>query len=106
MQADDGAPLLTIGPTIELSIGGSSVSFNASEIDINTRVQRLQICMNGTDAMFYLDCKEIESKPFTVSNSGINFVSILGERNVSTLEYKNFFDVSYKNYLEGDTNKY
>ena len=94
MQADNGAPLLTIGPTIELSIGGSSVSFDASEIDINTRVQRLQICTNGTDAIFYLDCKEIETKPFTVSNSGINYVSILGERNVSTFEYENFFDVS------------
>ncbi len=95
MEADNGAPLLTIGDTIELLIpGGASVSFNASEIDIITRVQRLQICMNGTHAVFYLDCKEIETKPFTVSNSGINFVSILGERNSSTLEYENFFNVS------------
>ena len=96
IQADNGAPLLTIGTsTIQLSIpGGASVSFDVSEIDINTRVQRLQICMNSTDAVFYLDCEEIETKPFTVSSSGINFVSILGERNATTLEYKNFFDVS------------
>ena len=96
IQADSGAPLLTIGTsTIQLSIpGGASVSFDVSEIDINTRVQRLQICMNSTDAVFYLDCEEIETKPFTVSSSGINFVSILGERNATTLEYKNFFDVS------------
>ena len=95
MEADEGAPLLTIGPaTIELSIGGSSVSFDASEIDHNTQVQRLQICMNGTNAVFYLDCNEVETKPFTVSNAGINFLSILGERNTTTLEYNNFFDVS------------
>lgn len=96
IQADNGAPLLTIDNNIiQLSIpGGGSVSFDVSEIDINTRVQRLQICMNSTDAVFYLDCEEIKTKPFTVSSSGINFVSILGERNASTLEYKNFFDVS------------
>lgn len=94
MQADDGAPLLTIGPTIDLSIGNSLLSFDASEIDINTRVQRLQICMNGTDAIFYLDCEEVETKPFSLMPSGINFLSILGERNITTLEYKNFFDVS------------
>ena len=93
MQADDGAPLLTIGPTIELSIRGSSVSFNASKIDKNARVQRLQICMNGTDAVFYLDCEEIETKPFYVSNAGINFLSVLRERNTTTLEY-NLFGVS------------
>ena len=88
MEADDGAPLLTIGPAIiELSIGGSSVSFDASEIDKNAQVQRLQICMNGTDAVFYLDCEEIETKPFNVSNAGINFLSILEE-------YDNFSDVS------------
>lgn len=96
MQADDGTPLLIIGPTIELSIGGSSVSFNASKIDKNAQVQRLQICINGTDAVFYLDCEEIEIKPFTVSNAGINFLSILGELewNTTTLDYSNFFDVS------------
>ena len=96
MQADDGTPLLIIGPTIELSIGGSSVSFNASKIDKNAQVQRLQICINGTDAVFYLDCEEIEIKPFTVSNAGINFLSILGELewNTTTLDYSTFFDVS------------
>ena len=94
MEAEDGAPLLTIGSFIELSIGGSSVRFDARDIDKNARVQRMQICMNGTDAGFYLDCKEIETKPFAVSDSGINFVSILGERNTTTLEYDNFFDVS------------
>ena len=94
MQTDGGAPLLTIGPTIDLSIGDSFLSFDASKIDINTRVQRLQICMNGTDAIFYHDCQEMETKPFTLMPSGINFLSILGERNISTLEYNNVFDVS------------
>ena len=94
MQADNGTPLLTIGPTIELSIRGSSVSFNARKININAQVQRLQICMNGTDAVFYLDCEEIETKPFNVSNAGINFLSTLRERNTTTLEYDIFFDVS------------
>ena len=49
------------------------------------------------DVVFYLDCEEIEIKLFTVSNAGINFLSILGEIewNTTTLDYSNFFDVSW-----------
>ena len=96
MQVDDGAPMLTISPDeVEFSIGAASVSFNLTGIDVNTRVQRLQICTNGTDALFYIDCEAVEIKPFTIQSFAIGYVSILGERNLTTLEYTNIFKVSY-----------
>ena len=96
MQADNGAPMLTISDTeVEFSIQDTTVHFNLTGIDIRDAYQRLQICANGTDALFYVDCDVMETKPFTVPSSGISYVSILGERNVTTSEYNNFFYVSY-----------
>ena len=95
MQADNGAPMLTISASeVEFSIGEASVSFNLTAVDINSRVQRLQVCTDGANATFYLDCQPLETKSFTLPSSGINYVSILGERNVTTMEYTNIFEVS------------
>ena len=93
IRGDDQEPLLTIGPEIELSINGSSVTFNASYTDVSP--QRLQICTNTTHATYYIDCKEVETKPFTRSPSAkISSLSILGEIDPTTSELTSIFNVS------------
>ena len=94
MWSDDGEPLLSVGAVIKLAISGTSVSFNSTSTNF-TKAQRLQICTNGTHAIYYIDCKEMETKPFVMtSSSGINTLSIIGKRNQTTFLFDEVFNVS------------
>ena len=94
MRGDYGEPLLTIGPQITLSINTSTVSFDAGFSDSSPR--RLQICVNGTNAMYYIDCEEVAVKPFAMPPSmGIGSLSVYGEVNETTFEFETIFSVSF-----------
>ena len=45
--------------------------------------------------MYYIDCKEVEAKPFVMtSSSGIKTLSIIGKRNQTTFMFDEVFNVS------------
>ena len=95
MRGDYGEPLLTIGPQITLSINTSTVSFDAGYSNYYG-LRRLQICVNGTNAIYYIDCEEVAVKPFAMPPSmGIGSLSVLGEVNETTFEFEKIFSVSF-----------
>ena len=92
--SDEGEPFLSIGTEIELTISGTSVSFNSTFSRI-LKAKRLQICTNGTHATYYIDCREVEAKPFAMtSRSGIKTLSVIAKRNLTTFMYDEVFNVS------------
>lgn len=83
------SPLLVAGRTIELTIGSNRVVFNRN---ITESLSRAQICLDGSNAILYLDCNQVQSFPFTVTDP-ITSIGVLGE--ARTLA--NSYSVSYIN---------
>jgi hypothetical protein len=69
------SPLLVAGDTIELTLGSSQVTFNRN---VTSGFTRAQICLDGRNAILYLNCEEVQRFPFTVS-SAITSIGVLGE---------------------------
>ena len=69
------SPLLVAGRTIELNIGGSRVTFNQN---VTGDLSRAQVCLDGSNAVLYLDCGQVQSLPFTVT-APISSIGVLGE---------------------------
>lgn len=69
------SPLLVAGRTIQLNIGGSQVSFNQN---VTGDLSRAQVCLDGSNAVLYLDCGQVQSLPFTVT-APITSIGVLGE---------------------------
>ena len=74
MYSEDGA-MLTLGSTIVLSIAGRNVSFDASFI--RAPPTRAQICLDGSNAHLFIDCSQIQSKPFVVTDP-VSRIAIFG----------------------------
>lgn len=75
MYSSASDPLLIAGDTIELRIGGNSVSFNYNVT--STTLTRAQICLDGSNAILYLDCTEVQRYPFTVT-APLTSIGVLG----------------------------
>ena len=71
-----GQPMLSTGNTIELSLGGASVTFN---YDITTTsLTRAQICLDGSNAVLYVNCTQVQSQPFAPRTT-VTAIGVIGE---------------------------
>ena len=76
LYSGPSSPLLVAGETIELTVGGRTAVFN---YNITASGSRGQVCFDGTSAILYRDCEEVQRIPFTVSSSNpINSIGVLG----------------------------
>ena len=76
LYSQGSSPLLVAGNTIELTVGGDTAVFNRN---VTVDFSRAQVCLDGTNAMLYLDCEEVQRIPFTVSSSRpINSIGVIG----------------------------
>ena len=90
MHTSDG-PLITVGNTLDFTLGGNSASFSTDLL--NTAAQRVQICLNGTHAVLFINCAEVQALPFSTSGfSAVGLVAVLAE--AVTLNNATRFDVS------------
>ena len=88
MYSGASSPLLIAGDTIELRIGGSSVSFNQNVT--SSVLTRAQICLDGSNAILYLDCEQVQSRPFTVT-APLTTIGVLGV----PITLQNLYSVSF-----------
>ena len=89
LYSQSSSPLLIAGDTIELTVGGETAVFdrNVTAVDFS----RAQVCLDGTSALLYLDCREVQRIPFTVSSSRpINSIGVIG----TPLTLQNTYSVS------------
>ena len=71
-------PMLTLGSTIQLSIGGASADFNLDVTAVTPT--RTQICLDGSNAFLYVNCQQVQSVPFQLSSSdAVSIIGVIGE---------------------------
>ena len=76
MYAAPNQPLLVAGETIELMIGTQRVTFNRN---VSDSITRAQICLNGTYAVLYIDCTEVQRLPFNPPAAGLQSIGVIAE---------------------------
>lgn len=77
----NGEAMLSIGNTIELSLGGASVTFN---YDIAaTLPTRAQICLDGSNAVLYINCTQVQSQPFAPRTTVVMIGVIAEQPNIN-----------------------
>lgn len=74
-------PMITIGDgSIEFTLGGRSATFTSLDLVGISTVSRVQICIDGSNAVLYEDCTELETVEFSgIGLPSVSFMGVLGE---------------------------